>query len=444
MGFGGLVPAEQLCAVYDPFKQVLTLYAEGEVQKFTYGFDFIRADNFVGGLKYSLYGWTGPLAKGLDHYKHHQEFTIRLLTDHYVVNREYVTIVTANDIQGKLVKIRWLGLEESGDLQSEPASKDVAGLQEKSLTSSTPPTTPIIPLIHPPIIEPSKHLSVLFDIPFEIEDVAEVSKIGGNTIKFDPTFLAMLDAGNKSAKVLWKFNSLKMGKTQIEVTSSYGDGSIWSSRTTTYDVFIFVLPLGPLLPPSSSPTLTGETLSYLGNVNIAVDIVHKSYPKAEMYEVEAQLPKKTTPATIDPRDLTKLSVVFQNVDNSTVIIDSGNARGTWDTPQLIAQPWFEDIVIPWPIKLEIVDAVDLMRKAGFTEPFYNCTLRHLLKRGSPEDKEPCYIFELETGKYVFVGVYSHKVFDSITPFLKFGGSKHQGDQWWERNCLGQRRRGTLN
>ena len=164
---------------------------------------------------------------------------------------------------------------------------------------------------------------------------------------------------------------------------------MWTSRTVTYDVSIFVL---PSLPLNTSPSPIELELSFLGNVNIAVDQVRKRYPKAELYEVDANLPMNITPATVDPHDLTKLRAVLRNVNNSTVIIDSGSSRGTWEEPYLIEQPWVEDVAIPWPIKMEIVEAVDLMLKAGFLEPFYDCTLRHPLGFDAPEDKEPCYIF----------------------------------------------------
>ena len=409
MGFGGLIPAKELAAVYDPVKRILTLCAEGEAQRFTYGFNFHR-ENLLGGLKYSLQGWTGPVAKGLDPYKYEQVIKIQLLTEHYVVNSGYVTIVTANDLQGKLVKIRWLGLRDSGDLASEPITKDEVALKEKSQISSIPPN-----------LEHSRPILVLFGTRFEVDDITEVSKTGGNTIKFDPTILTMVDAGNKHGKVFWEFNSLKAGDTQIEVTSSYDAGIMWTSRTVTYDVSIIVLPLGPLLPLNPSPNPIELPLSFLGNVNIAVEKVRKRYPKAELYEVDAHLPTNITPATIDPHDLTKLRAVFRNVNNSTVIIDSGSFWGTWEEPYLIEQPWLEDVAIPWPIKMDIAEAADLMRTAGFPEPFYDCTLRHPLGFGAPEDQEPCYIFQLDTTRFIFVGVNTHRVFESITSVLQFSG-----------------------
>ena len=163
MGFGGLVPAKKLAAVYNPAKQILTLSAEGEVQRFTYGFTFSR-ENLPGGLKYSLEGWTGPLTKRLDPYNYKQEIKIQLLTEHYVVNPGYVTIVTANDGQGKLVKIRWLGLQDSEDSASEPIMKDEVALKEKSQASSIPPS-----------LQHSKPILVLFGTRFEVDDITEVS-----------------------------------------------------------------------------------------------------------------------------------------------------------------------------------------------------------------------------------------------------------------------------
>lgn len=65
------------------------------------------------------------------------------------------------------------------------------------------------------------------------------------------------------------------------------------------------------------------------------------------------------------------------------------------------------MVVPWPIKLDLVEAANLMKAAGYAEPFINVTLRWPL--AYPMPKEPSYIFGLGNGMFIFVGVNSHTV-----------------------------------
>jgi hypothetical protein len=150
---------------------------------------------------------------------------------------------------------------------------------------------------------------------------------------------------------------------------------------------------------------TGEIpLSFLGRVFLAERIVKSGWPDAELYEVQCNLPKGVINPTSNPMDLSQLKEVWW-VPNGTVIITS-NGWGSWNKPEFIDQPWLEDRIIPFPISLEIIDACKKMQTAGYTELFFNCTLRHPLgPGGQPYDSQPYYIFELAgSGKYIFVGV----------------------------------------
>ncbi|KAF9523271.1 hypothetical protein CPB83DRAFT_887034 [Crepidotus variabilis] len=152
-----------------------------------------------------------------------------------------------------------------------------------------------------------------------------------------------------------------------------------------------------------------STLSYLGNVNDAIRIVEKLYPQAALYEVDgvASDGKPTGDAT----KINKLRVVFR-AGEGTVIINTTSSWGEWSVPTYIPEPWLEDVVIPWPIKMDIVEAAKIMDadKKAFVE-FSSVTLRWPLYPGT---EEPYYIFNSK-GHYVFVGVYSHKVsFEDLT------------------------------
>ena len=401
MGFGGLVPADQLAASYEPQKQLLTLYASGNVQKFTYGINFYRDPDFVGGLKFLLQGWTGPLAQGTDPYKHTQQVKIQLLTPYYVVNPKEIIVVTENHPNGVVVPIEWLNSDApSKDSTSTPASNG-ADLTE---VKSSPPSAI-------EAIQPSKDLWVLFDMNFDIIDAHELSKDIRAKIHYDPQFLVMKDAGTPLGKLTWKFNSLKTGNTQITVTTAIAPGPISGEpialAVTTYNVHIFVLPAASLKLYLGF----GEKESFLANVNVAVRKVQTKYPDAKLYEVDASLPKPDSPPTTDATQLTKLRAVFRNADNTTVTITSQELWGEWNESVLVSEPWLDDVVVPWPIKMDIVQAAKLVQDAGYTAPFFTCTLRHPLQ--GPTEKipeQPYYIFGVGDFTWYLVGVNDGHVY----------------------------------
>jgi len=400
MGFRGLVPADHLAASYDPQKQLLTLYASGNVQKFTYGIVFQRDADFVGGLKFSLQGWTGPLTPGTEPYKWTQDVKIQLLTPYYVVNPKQIIVVTADQPNGVVVPIEWLNSDNPPkDSTSAPLSNSADLADEKSSPSSA---------IEP--VQPSKDLWVLFDMEFEVVDAHELSKDIRANVNYDQQFLVMKDAGTPNGKLTWIFNSLKTGNTQITVTTTIAPGPTGGQpialAVTTYNVHIFVLPLASLKLYLGS----GEKESFLANVGAILNKVQTKYPDAKLYEVEAGLPKPESPPTTDPTQLTKLRVVFQNADNTTVTITSQEDWGEWNEPVLIPQPWLEDIVIPWPIEMDIVKAAKILEDK-YTAPFFACTLRHPLQ--GPDSKipdQPYYIFGTGDFTWYLVGVNDGQVY----------------------------------
>ena len=101
-------------------------------------------------------------------------------------------------------------------------------------------------------------------------------------------------------------------------------------------------------------------LSFNGRVNIAVRKVTEKYPRAKLYEADgtADGGPTTQPAQID-----QLRVVFQNVNNSTVIITE-TGYGEFGEPELIPYPWCDDIVIPWPVNMDLPQANTLKEEAG--------------------------------------------------------------------------------
>ncbi|KAF8243673.1 hypothetical protein K440DRAFT_611768 [Wilcoxina mikolae CBS 423.85] len=376
MGFFGLEPADKLAASY--VAATLTLHAEGTVPNFTSGITFNRVP-WMGGLKFSLDGWTGPRGEGSRPYVHDQSFKIELPS--LALPSGNVIIVTANHPHGIVVPID--GLEQ---LQQSPSDVQPQPLPPGNTEQH--------------IISDPTHITALFKLPFEIQASDEVPRHGTVDIIFDPQYLVMTTAGIQDKDIVWTFNSLQTGNTQVIVTTTGGIASF--TKRKIYDISIVVL------EPKPSGPQGGEILSFLGRVNIADRIVKKQYPDAELNVVEASLPVGAS-ATTNPLDLSQLRAIFRTGNDGTAIIKS-TGWGSWGPLEFIAQPLLGNGVIPWPVKMDIAVAVQVMEAAGYTGKFLKCTLRHPLgPSGKPFD-EPYYIFEMEDGPAVFVGVNDSSVY----------------------------------
>ncbi len=145
-------------------------------------------------------------------------------------------------------------------------------------------------------------------------------------------------------------------------------------------------------------------LSFNGRVNIAVRIVKEQYPKAVLYEADGIA---SGGPTTDPAQIDKLRVVFGNENNTTVIITE-TSYGEFGQPQLIPHFWVGDIVIQWPVKLDLPEANKLKEEAGYTNPYANVTLRNPL---GPTKSNPYFIFGVSHSEpYIFVDTVTGKVF----------------------------------
>jgi hypothetical protein len=144
-------------------------------------------------------------------------------------------------------------------------------------------------------------------------------------------------------------------------------------------------------------------LSFNGRVNIAVRIVTEKYPQAKLYEADGTA---SGGPTKDPAKIDQLRVVFQNKDNTTVIIKE-TGYGEFGQPELIHSPWVEDVVIQWPVKMDLPQANESKEKAGYTEPYGAVTLRNPL---GPTLSNPYFIFGGVPSKpYIFVDTVTGQV-----------------------------------
>jgi hypothetical protein len=143
-------------------------------------------------------------------------------------------------------------------------------------------------------------------------------------------------------------------------------------------------------------------LTFLGGVNIAVRLVKEKYSDAQLYEVTARPPLPHLVS--NPNNLSHLDLVFHTSKGTAFISSIG--WGEFGPITFVGQPWLEDVVIQWPIKMDITEADQLMKKAGYTGKYSVCVLRHPLYPGV---EDPYYIFTMATGEYVFIGVDDKRV-----------------------------------
>ncbi|KAE8396400.1 hypothetical protein BDV23DRAFT_177936 [Aspergillus alliaceus] len=215
MGFLQLIPAEQLYAFYKTETRILTLVAEGQSKELTSNIEF--AQQTVPGLfKFDLEGWVGPLTGKSVSYKREQNFHISIPSQiHSVI------IVDANHPHGQQVPIQYI-----------PRPTDGSG--DKSTVKHTAVATE-----QPAMIPETEHLFAQLGTRFSIKESKKTaSSTGSISIKFDKDYLKMADAAIKGENIVWTFDPIKVGTTQVVVVEFGGHPNYVTKKT--YDVNIVV------------------------------------------------------------------------------------------------------------------------------------------------------------------------------------------------------------
>jgi hypothetical protein len=234
MGFLSLIPADQVTATYFVQKRQLVLQASGTVPWVTTGIKFEPVPFFVGGLKYTLEGWTGPLTEETEQYTIESSFTIQL--PNRATPSGSLIVETANHPDGLVVPIVFDGI-----IIVKQTQGTVPPVVAQEPTTPAPPTF---------LVLPDEQVNALWKESFTIKQSAQVAETGYVNVKFDDKFLVLLSAGIKGSDIVWTFNSLQMGFTQVIV--EFNESASTFHQSKTYNVHIF-LPGGPSAPPG--PTL---------------------------------------------------------------------------------------------------------------------------------------------------------------------------------------------
>ncbi len=144
------------------------------------------------------------------------------------------------------------------------------------------------------------------------------------------------------------------------------------------------------------------TLTFIGMANIAVNLVNAQYPGSKLYEGDGTAPNGPT---TNVQNVNSWRFVFRTANGGTAMIHS-TEWGEFGPITYVDQPWLEDVVIPWPVKMDIVEADNLLKNAGYTGEYGAVTLRWPLY---PSSDQPFYIFGMVDGSHIFVGINNGKV-----------------------------------
>jgi hypothetical protein len=195
MGFLGLIPAQQLKAVYYINDHVLLLQARGDAQNSTTGIAFHARPGAAGELVFVLMGWVGPLAPGRTPYEHGQRF------EQVELHGDSITIEDANHPTGVQISVELIG----GALTADAGGSAAQEVRR-----------------------------ILFAGKLDLRAPALVPSQGSVTMAFDPTCLSLETAGiqnpGRAPEIAWDFRGAKIGETLVRITTSGGVARFITTR----------------------------------------------------------------------------------------------------------------------------------------------------------------------------------------------------------------------
>lgn len=122
-----------------------------------------------------------------------------------------------------------------------------------------------------------------------------------------------------------------------------------------------------------------EKLNFIQCASLGIHQVLEQYPSALLLEIDSA---KSKGGSLNADDLDSMRIVFAYQDVQTIIIESSSFE-SFGEPLLIDEPFGGNIPIKdWPVKIDLSEALELIRKAGFEKPFSTVTLRHPMIKGA--------------------------------------------------------------
>jgi len=145
-------------------------------------------------------------------------------------------------------------------------------------------------------------------------------------------------------------------------------------------------------------------ISFGGRANIGIRIVQEKYPGAYLYEIDG---KATDGPTKDPNNIDRMRIVCGRYQGSETIIIKEKSFNEFGEPQAFEKPWLEDVIVKWPITMDLPEAIQLKEKADCKDPFEFVTVRNPL---GPKPGNPYFIFSNRgSDEHVFVDIITKKV-----------------------------------
>ncbi|GME36475.1 uncharacterized protein LTHEOB_10467 [Neofusicoccum parvum] len=385
----GLISLDHATATYDPVKHQLRVNVEGSAPHGTHGIQ-LKPIQIIGGLRYELDAWTPTYPVERRPYHYEQTFDIPSLTVEAPSGE--ITIVSLNHPCGLPVTVRWLGYKGTPTTKLVVSGNGAHSLKQQDGTQVD-----------------GDNITALYKEPFNVKEPIPTSGQGFAKVLFDPYALMMANSSVEHGIITWTLNSLKTGRTQVIVERWAGEGLGLIRKVYNVNVVVLDNVLAQDSSIAQVDCLSGTVesqgkaiLDFLGRVFVAVRIIRKAVPEAQLLWVKAKLPRGVIYPVTDPNLLSHLECRFSTPSGSASMTSRG--WGDWAPPvfshhKIIGMHHIDVEKLP----MHINGAAEAMRKHHIKDAFWEASLES--PSVAPEelpDEPPYYVFHMVDGKHVWV------------------------------------------
>ncbi|KAK0512251.1 hypothetical protein JMJ35_005379 [Cladonia borealis] len=354
------LPADEIGALYEVKTHELILSAKGTSQPMTSDINFKRM-LLPCGLKFELEGRVLAIMGKPRPYSVTKRFKMPPPTNPYVI------VVYAGDLKGKPIPIHFTGY-------IPPSS----GEGSDSSTKQEPPELPQTQALE------NEEINVINGRTFTIQVASEVPRLGSINMDHDPKYLELLTAGIRDKNIYWEFKALQPTRdTQIRLF--FAGGTAQYVYQKVYDVLIG-LAHGPVVELTQDGLIPPPAV----RVEQGIKKIKETYPDAKLHDVDYRSPSNKP--VENPYELSSLTVYCEVDGGKQLASVSTIGYGPYGPIELREKVLDDRQSFEYPVKIDIPEADEAMKKAGFKEPYTSATLdSSILPSG---DKEPNYTFSM--------------------------------------------------
>ena len=316
---------------------------------------------WIGGLKFVLEGRVLAIGRPKEMKPHTQAFNMPPPLTHDVI------VVDDDHSGGICVPIHFIDRKDSGSEEtSEPSTKEDSSKIPQTLTLE------------------NEEINVINGRTFTIKVVSEVPRFGSINMDHDPRYLELLTAGIRDKDIYWEFKALQPTRdTQIRLFFSGGIAQYFCQKV--YDVFI-----GLANEPVVELTEDGLIPPPVVRVEHGIKKIKETYPDAKLHDVDYRPPSHKP--VENPYELSSLTVYCEVDSGKQLASVSTIGYGPYGPIELRRKLYDDRRSFEYPVKLDIPEADEAMKKAGFKEPYTSAILDDSFLPGG--DKEPNYTFSM--------------------------------------------------